>query len=210
MFYYQPTSIGLSMLKQTILFIFTSSHFPAYFILLLIFLLLTVDGFFLLLFFLKTKNKLLLVGGGMIAGTLGFLISLMFLSYLIKPPAGIIATFICYNLACFILYYLAIGPKKLFLAFCFKITFSNVLLLLLLLFYSLFIFVFINGSGYAGDVNTYWSLGSSFARGNYPTVSPWQPNYLSAYHQGTIMILGSLHALTGLSMVIVHYFFLFI
>ena len=50
-----------------------------------------------------------------------------------------------------------------------------------------------------GDVITYWGIATSFARGNYPAVLPWQPNYLTVYHAGAFLVQGAIQSLSSVN-----------
>lgn len=57
-----------------------------------------------------------------------------------------------------------------------------------------------------GDSSIYYSIASSFTRGNYPPVTPWQPDTPLSYHLGTFELLGSINFLTNLSFDFLHRF----
>lgn len=58
-----------------------------------------------------------------------------------------------------------------------------------------------------GDTDTYWAISTSFARGNYPTVLAWQPDFLTVYHEGAFMVQGVISSLANISIATVHIFF---
>lgn len=57
-----------------------------------------------------------------------------------------------------------------------------------------------------GDSSIYYSIASSFVRGNYPPVTPWQPDTPLSYHLGTLELLGSINFFTNLSFDFLHRF----
>jgi len=57
---------------------------------------------------------------------------------------------------------------------------------------------------FGGDNMLYYSFGSSFLRGNYPPVSPWQPDLALRYHTGLSFLLASLRQFSRLTFEYVH------
>lgn len=51
----------------------------------------------------------------------------------------------------------------------------------------------------AADNSLQWSYGAVFARGNYPLMSPWQPDISASYHLGLYYLEAVLQKFTGLS-----------
>lgn len=56
------------------------------------------------------------------------------------------------------------------------------------------------------DTNLYYSIAHSFIRGNFPPMTPWQPDLPLAYHPGALELLGAFHFLTGLNFQFLHLF----
>src|SRR3989344_6878611 len=178
-----------------------------YLLLLLVIFLLAKSGYILSVLIFKTKNKIFHLGSGIILGFCGYLILLSFSSYVYKGPISIFLYFILFNFLCLIVIPKRYN-KKLDLSFPIKKLFhKNPLTFSILIIYSIVFFVYADFAVTGGDVITHWSISASFANGNYPTHSPWQPQYLTAYHHGTFMILGALSVLSELRVGIVHFFF---
>lgn len=57
------------------------------------------------------------------------------------------------------------------------------------------------------DTNLYYSIARSFVRGNFPPLTPWQPDLPLAYHLGTSELLGAFYLLGGLNFQFLHLFF---
>lgn len=57
------------------------------------------------------------------------------------------------------------------------------------------------------DTNLYYSIAHSFIRGNFPPMTPWQPDLPLAYHLGTFELLGAFYFLTNLNFQFLHLFF---
>jgi uncharacterized membrane protein len=168
--------------------------------LLFIFLLIAIPGILLFNHIFKTKNKALLIGGGMILGPLYLTLLLSILSYLFKGPLGIGIICIIYLLSTAAL----TRHTKLTRP---RVTPTTILYAsILTLYITLFLF-FAGNNSIGGDAATYWGLAASFAKGNYPTVLPWQSAFLSVYHSGTFLIHGTIKALTGVRMSIIHTIF---
>lgn len=57
------------------------------------------------------------------------------------------------------------------------------------------------------DTNLYYSIAHSFIRGNFPPMTPWQPDLPLAYHLGASELLGAFYLLTGLNFQFLHLVF---
>lgn len=57
------------------------------------------------------------------------------------------------------------------------------------------------------DRELYYAVASTFLRGNFPPVTPWQPDVLLSYHIGPSLLLGAFQLFTGLSFEFLHLFF---
>ncbi len=141
---------------------------------------------------------------GMILGPLGFLLILGTLSYIFKGFWAIQIMFWIYFLLCIHLsrkYSLKIPRIE-------NIFKKDRLLITVIaaVYISLFLFI---ASNYQilGDADVWFGIATSFARGNYPVVLPWQPDYLTIYHTGTFIVEGALKSLSGMNILVVHAFF---
>ncbi len=153
------------------------------------------------------RNKLLLLGAGLGTGPYGFLFILTVFSHIFKGPLSIAFYFLSYCVLCFYLFWFY-ERKSLFIVLkSTRFSKQNIIVIGILLVYIITIVLFTNAATYGGDVDTYWSIATSFSRGNYPTVSPWQPNLLSVYHEGTFIIMGALASLARLNIPIIHFIF---
>lgn len=168
--------------------------------LLLILLILTVNGLVISSLFNKTKNQILHLGCGMILGCLGFLLILEIGSYILKGPLAIQFMFWAYFVGCF----LVARIKRIKLSDIIDFRLRNKWLLLIILIYSLLILNYSNNVEYSGDAELWFAIATSFARGNYPVVLPWQPNFLTGYHNGTYIIEGALSSLASVHIAAVH------
>jgi len=176
----------------------------------IIFSLLTFCGFLFLFPLYKKRNKLLLLGASMISGPLIFVALLSFLSYVFKGWSAIRIIFATLVFTCLFVFVKKIVQTQKFKRFLkFNYHRSSVFSLLVISLYIVMLFLFVSGSSTGGDVEVYWGIATSFSKGNYPTVLPWQPNYLTVYHQGTFILEGAIYALTNLDISDVHFFFSF-
>lgn len=156
----------------------------------------------------KKMNSLILLGGGMIVGPLLFLFSLSILSYFLKGPVFLTVLFVLFS--AFSIY---IVKKKKIILFSDLINTGKKEEKKLTLIYTflalniLLIYIFTGRSNVGGDVLQYWTIATSYVRGNYPTVMPYQPGFLTVYHTGTYLVMGLLHALTKFDIDRVHFFF---
>lgn len=55
-----------------------------------------------------------------------------------------------------------------------------------------------------GDTAVYYSVASSIVRGNFPPVTPWQPDVLLAYHLGFFELIGFIHYFTNIEWLGIH------
>lgn len=55
-----------------------------------------------------------------------------------------------------------------------------------------------------GDTNLYYSIAHSFLKGNFPPMTPWQPDVPLSYHTGASMLLGAFYFFTGLNFQFLH------
>ncbi len=57
------------------------------------------------------------------------------------------------------------------------------------------------------DTNLYYGIAHSFIKGNFPFLTPWQPDLPLSYHVGVSELLGAFHYFTGLNFQFLHLFF---
>lgn len=192
-------------IKETLNFVLTGNHFWDYFRLVCVFITLAFDGVVIFSTFLKSRNKFLNVGGGMILGPTVFLFLLGILSYFLKGFTWISVIFFSFTFLCLLIFLKNFKDIK--KTYSFHISLNTALVFLITIFYLLFIGFFAKSAPVGGDVTTHWGIATSFARGNYPTVLPWQPNYLTIYHMGAFMVMGAIHAVANVNIYLVHIFF---
>lgn len=60
------------------------------------------------------------------------------------------------------------------------------------------------------DTDLYFSIAHTFIKGNFPPLTPWQPDLSLSYHIGSSLLIGSFYAFTQLSFNFLHIFFSFI
>lgn len=159
--------------------------------------------FFKIFFRNKPLNWLLLSGGGMILGPLIILFLLSFLSYIFTGHVFLSIFFILLILLSIYLFY----KKKIHFLTGLKSIDRKINVLVML--HLLLFFFFVRKANVGGDVLQYWSIATSFTHGNYPTVLPWQPHFLTIYHTGTFMVMGLLQVVTQLPIDRIHFFFAF-
>lgn len=193
-------------LRELISFILNPINLPSYRAILIIFIVLSFNGVVLFQAINRTKNKLLLLGGGMIFGILGYLFILSIFSYFLKGSNAILIFFVFYFLICLAYFIKNISKYKKIIKGT-NLNLSSFIFGFILVAYLIIIFFIASSAVTGGDVITYWGIATSFARGNYPTVLPWQPNFLTVYHTGALIVQGAIHSLSSVSISIVHFFF---
>lgn len=139
---------------------------------------------------------------GSILGILLFTFSLNIVSFFVKGLTSVILSYL-------ILIFLAVSIyfKKGLLKVVFPNGKSLILYIISLLFWGAF---FIWKSNYAligSDTNLYYAIAHTFIKGNFPPLTPWQPNLPLAYHLGAFELLGAFYLLTGLSFQFLHLVF---
>lgn len=152
----------------------------------------------------KLKAWFVLLPASGLLGIFGFIFFLGCLSYLFKGPGGILIILILY-----ILFGLSLFIK--FKPVLPKIKFSknNFFWILVSLTFLVVFFLIAGVNIYGGDVIAYWGFATSFANGNYPVMSPWQPDLLAAHHQGAFLYQGAVHSLIWVNMKLIHSLFAF-
>lgn len=167
-----------------------------------IFILTGIVGYILYKSVIKEENELILLPAGMITGVLSFILFLALFSYFFKGPTGIL---IILTLFCSTGYFfyskfrIRITPN---FGYFFKPSRLPVILIVLSF---LGFFLFTAGNNvYGGDVIAYWGFATSFANGNYPVHSPWQPDLLAAHHQGTFLYEGAIQSITNANIKLIH------
>lgn len=161
-------------------------------------------GFLLARLFLKPQNWLLILPISVLAGIFSFILWLGTWSYFLKGTIGIQIQIVLFVALGYILF---VFQKKELLKEKVRLSWKSLYTLLIFGAFLLFI-VFIGGRNtYGGDVIAYWGFATSFANGNYPMMSPWQPDLLAAHHQGGYLYEGALYALTSVSISLIHTIF---
>lgn len=57
------------------------------------------------------------------------------------------------------------------------------------------------------DTNLYYGIAHTFIKGNFPTMTPWQPDLALSYHLGISELLGAFYSFSGLPFEFLHIFF---
>lgn len=76
--------------------------------------------------------------------------------------------------------------------------------LLFFIVWGVFLFWEAGHAVFGRDTLIYYSIAKSFVRGNFPIVSPWQPDMYVNYHYGASLLIGALHEFTGLPFEFLH------
>jgi len=167
----------------------------------LIFLGITLVGTIYIVSLKGERKWYLVLPEGAITGLLSFILLLGTLSYILKGRFGIAVIFLVFILSGLLLFK---RNREYFPKIRFEPTWKNVTIALTYLAIAGFLFFLVGANIYGGDVIAYWGLATSFANGNYPLHSPWQPDLLPVHHQGTYLAEGAIHALSGADMQLVH------
>ena len=165
----------------------------------IIFLLITSIGVVITLTLVNEDRWSLILPLGVAVGIFSFIIFLGTLSYFFKARPGILVILIIYILFGIFFY----KKRKYKIP---KIKFDRFFLKSFPIYFVISgLVAFLAGTTqYGGDVIAYWGFATSFANGNYPLRSPWQPDILANHHQGTYLFEGAIHALTNADMMLIH------
>lgn len=173
---------------------------------LLLLFILFFNGLVFFSFLTNSPNKLLKIGAGMILGPLGFLLILSVLSYVFKGYISILLIYLLYFLLCVFLQ--VKSGKNINLFTRLKLDSQKIVVLCLFIYIFLFIKILPSASPQIGsDAHIYDGIATSFARGNYPTVLPWQANFLTVYHHGTFVVEGALASIGSVNIDLFHRIF---
>ncbi|EKD95587.1 MAG: hypothetical protein ACD_24C00438G0001 [uncultured bacterium] len=192
---------------ETLTFILDSSNFPHYFKIFAVLIIISFGGIAVFSLIYNTKNKFIIVGGGSILGFLIFLLLLGSFSYFFKGEIGVRIIFLLYIL----ISTFAFTRNKNFYRHLFnlKLSISSILIIGSVFVNLSLLFLFIRDVILGSSAPLYWGVALSFAKGNYPTVLPWQPESITAYHQGSLMVMGAMQSLTNIHISIIHSFLSF-
>ncbi len=154
----------------------------------------------------KTGRIEVLLPAGVILGVTFYTFLLNGLSYLVKPPVSIWLSYLVL-IAISVLVSLRFRVHTLDFPKKGELIVSTISLAL----WGFFLFVFIGKkTDFGGDVDIYYSIAKTFARGNFPIMSPWQPDLTVGYHYGASIFLGAFNWFTGLSFDFLHRILAFI
>lgn len=178
---------------------------PPFIILSLVFLLLALSGVIIANKLFQRVNPILIIGLGSVIGPLGLLLTAGISSYIFKGFFAETLVFFTYTLSIIIWGFKDLRQLKL----DFKKYFTKISLLLGLIIIGYLYAFFLIASAFdlGGDVDVYFSIATSFAKGNYPSYLPWQPKFLTGYHMGVFIVEGIIFAVTKLSIYTIHCFF---
>lgn len=138
---------------------------------------------------------------GSLLGLFLYMFYLSLISYLFKGPDGILLITIAFFSTGLIL---SVKNVQIARKIKYKFSYSEVIGFFIFTLFSALMFFQIGANIYGGDVIAYWGFATSFSNGNYPLMSPWQPNILANHHQTTYLVEGAFHALSRADMKQVH------
>lgn len=169
--------------------------------LIIIFLLITLTGFVIVRTITKEQDSFILLPVSQIVGSAFYILLLNVISKVFHGHAGIIistAALIVIIIVVYLKYnsnWIKLNPLSSNDKFLFLLITSIILVLS-----SLKMFTMLP----AADSTMQWAYAASFARGNYPLMTPWQPDLPPNYHLGAYFLEGALFYLTGSLFVLIH------
>lgn len=165
---------------------------------------LTLTGIVITKSLFSQLNSTLLIGIGMLIGPLGLLLVTGTFSYLFKGTTAQTVIFFSYTLLVILwgVRYFKIRLSSFSLGSL--LTKPDLLFILVIAIYLYLFYQVASTFDLGGDVDVYFSIATSFARGNYPSYLSWQPRFLTGYHMGAFMVEGVIFAVTSLSIYTIH------
>ncbi len=169
---------------------------------LFVFLITTLTGYEIYNLVFKEDDKRISLPSSVLFGYSLFIIFISLLSYLFKGKIALISLIFLYGLiGITLLWY---RRKTIKLPRLNKKVVINISLYFLI---TLFFFYVMANNVIGGDVIAYWGFANSFANGNFPMVSPWQPDLLANHHQAAFLYEGAVQAFAGADIRLVHALF---
>lgn len=152
----------------------------------------------------ESRFEIILPSGFVLGHTI-FVFILNLVSFFFKGSTGVV---IAYGLTIFLGFVFLLKQRT---KFSFpSISFDGKFLFFWLssiLVWGLFIFWKTSHVLIGSDTNLYYAVAHSFIKGNFPPVTPWQPDIPLSYHIGTSELLGAFYYLSGLDFQFLHLFF---
>ncbi len=147
------------------------------------------------------KRAEVLIPAGVLLGLSFFIFLINAVAFVIKGGIGIIISYILQILLAVVFYKMHSGgvefPKRK----------SLILWVISLVSWGGFIYWKTSHALIGSDTNIYYSVTASFIKGNFPPLTPWQPEVPLAYHLGAFELLGVFHFFTDFSLEFLHLFF---
>lgn len=165
----------------------------------LILLFISLIGAILIRKFTKENRFFILIPAGMIWGVSCYIFLLNIISKILPGGVGIIISSLSF-LALGILTFIFTKPKK--IIFSGLVNFLTLILIVLIVFYLARLKM--TSVLPVADSDMQWAYAASFARGNYPAKTPWQPNLNPNYHLGAYFLEGAILSLTNLPLITIH------
>lgn len=162
-------------------------------------LIVTVIGIIFLKGLTDGKKPLILLPAGMIWGLTVYIFLLNLTTKFIPGKAGILLSTICLLVLAPIAL-IFIKPRKIQLP---KLA-TLFILSLLLLIVTYFARLKMTSVFPVADSDMQWAYAASFARGNHPLMTPWQPDLNPKYHLGAYFLEGAILSLYNLPFIAIH------
>lgn len=171
------------------------------FFLIIIFLIITFSGFVITRTITKEQDSFILLPVSQITGSIFYIFILNIVSKIFHGQAGILISSL--GLVLFVMFiYLKYRNSWVKLTpLPSKNKFVIYLVIMATLFFSALKMFTIHP---AADSSMQWAYAAVFSRGNYPLMTPWQPDLTPNYHMGAYFLEGALFSLTGATFLLIH------
>lgn len=136
---------------------------------------------------------------GLFAGASLYIFSVNIFSYLFTPLLSIVITYIlCILLALIFIYKNHVFKVEVFFSRSVLVWF------LLTIICGYYLYWYLGKVNFGGDIELYYSYARTFEKGNFPLMTPWQPDLPSAYHYGSSLLISGLRYFTNLPYEFLH------
>lgn len=162
-----------------------------------------VSGVFILRKSSSITRFELLLPVGIIVGISIFTFIINLFSFIVVGRPAIIMAYLLTVCIGILYYQLKLPTEKI----SYPVKKSLIFFFLSLIFWGIFIFWKGNNALIGSDTNLYYSIAHTFLKGNFPPLTPWQPDIPLTYHLGSFQLLAAFYLFTNLSFEFLHIFF---
>lgn len=155
--------------------------------------------------FVTSSNRLeVILPAGAILGLSIFVFILDLVSFIFRGSTGIVVSFALIILSGVLALFKQRGKVKLLTTLDYKFLF---LWTISIISWGGLIYWKTANALIGSDANLYYAIAHSFVKGNFPPLTPWQPDISLSYHLGVSVLLGAFYFFSSLDFQFLHLFF---